>query len=192
MDVESMKLLCYHAIGGGILVQKRIICICLIVSVGLVLSGCFPMAARILDTDSIGEAKTFEKYGIKITLTDKFTEKQSEMGFDAYYVSSFCGVMVLKEEFYLREGLAELSLEEYVTHVIKNNGHTDIDPQTKDGLWFYVVNKDQARCYSYSFKGPDAFWIVQFACRASDVPELEEMFFLWAKSVEFEQLHSAV
>jgi hypothetical protein len=37
-------------------------------------------------------------------------QKESEVGFDAYYVSNFCGVVVLKEEFTLEESLAARSL----------------------------------------------------------------------------------
>ena len=51
------------------------------------------------DNDTIGQPKIFEKDGIKLLLTDRFIEKESELGFYAYYVSNFCGVVVLKEEF---------------------------------------------------------------------------------------------
>ena len=45
-----------------------------------------------------------------LTLTDRFSEQESEQGFDPYYMSDFCGVVVLKEEFSLEEGLAERPL----------------------------------------------------------------------------------
>lgn len=136
--------------------------------------------------DIIGEPKTFEAEGIKLTLTEKFIEEESELGFYAYYVSNFCGVVVLKEEFSLEEGLADRSLEEYTGNVIANNGHTGIEPQSKDDLWFYVKDSGRTRSYSYSYKGSDAFWIVQFLCMTSDVPILEDLFYLWADCVEVE------
>lgn len=166
--------------------KKRIVIFSFLLSFSLLLCGCLPPVMIIPDNDSIGEPQTFEKDGIKLTLTDRFVEKESERGFDAYYVSNFCGVVVLKEEFTLEEGLADRSLEEYITNVITNNGHTDIKPQNKDGLWFYVKESGNTRCYSYCFKGSEAFWIVQYLCMTSDAPVLEDMFILWAQSVEVE------
>ena len=146
--------------------------------------GCFSGVMFIPDEEAIGQAKRFEKDGFSILLTDKFTEEQSQRGFDAYYVSDFCGVVVLKEEFTLEEGLAEKSPEAYLQSVIENNGHTDVSPQTKDGLWFYERNTDSSYARSYCYKGSDAFWIVQFLCHPSDAKTLGDTFYLWAQSVE--------
>ncbi|MBQ5866967.1 MAG: hypothetical protein IIW56_09870 [Oscillospiraceae bacterium] len=173
--------------------KKLIVIFSLLLAFSLVFCGCFPRTMVkpdgvmvIPDNDAIGEPMTFETEGIKLTLTDKFIEKESELGFYAYYVSNFCGVVVLKEDFSLEEGLADRSLEEYVGSVIANNGHTDIKPQNKDDLWFYVRDSGGTRTYSYSFKGSDAFWIVQYLCMTSDAPMLEDLFYLWANCVEVE------
>jgi len=167
--------------------MKRLIAVfSMLVSLSLLLCGCFPNIMVIPNKDSIGESKAFEKDGIQLTLTDKFTETESQRGFYAYYVADFCGVVVLKEDFSLEAGLSERPLEEYIKNVIKNNGHTDIEPQNSDGLWFYVKDSGGYRTYSYSFKGSNAFWIVQFICRSSDAPAFEDLFFLWANSVEVE------
>jgi len=173
--------------------KKLIVISSLLLAFSLVLSGCLPRTMVkpndvmiIPDNDFIGEPKIFEAEGIKLLLTDKFIEKESELGFYAYYVSNFCGVVVLKEEFSLEEGLADRSLEEYVANVIANNGHTDIEPQNKDDLWFYVSDSGETRSYSYSFKGSDAFWIVQYLCMTSDAPVFEDLFYLWANGVEVE------
>lgn len=147
----------------------------------LLLGGCVMLVPS---NASIGNPVTFEKDGLTITLTDAFMEQQSEVGFDAYYVSDFCGVMVLKEPFALADGLETLPLSKYIENVIHNNGHTDIKPEEKDGLWFYRRTSD-ARCYySYSYKGSDAFWTVQFVCHSSDEALLKDTFYLWAQSVE--------
>lgn len=135
---------------------------------------------------SIGNPATFEKDGITITLTDAFHEQQSEAGFDAYYVSSFCGVMILKEPFALEDGLKDLPVSKYIENVIRNNGHADIKPEEKDGLWFYRRTSDSRCYYSYSYKGSDAFWIVQFVCNSPDEALLKDAFYLWAQSVEVE------
>ena len=166
--------------------KKLLAIVSLLLSCVFLFSGCFSPIMVIPDNDSIGESKDFQKEGIKLTLTEEFIEKESELGFYAYYVSSFCGVVVLKEEFSLEEGLADRSLEEYVGNVIANNGHTDIEPQNKDDLWFYVRDANGTRSYSFSYKGSDAFWIVQFLCMTSDAPELEDLFYLWADCVEVE------
>lgn len=137
------------------------------------------------DDDSIGDAKTFEKVGLTITLTDKFEEQSSQVGFDAYYVADFCGVMVLKEEFTLEEGLADRPLEEYINNVIKNNGRADTVAQQKDGLWFYEYTTSNGNFgRSYCYKGSDAFYVVQFICRSSDKESLDDMFWSWAHSVK--------
>ena len=156
----------------------------LLLSISFLLCGCLPNIMFIPDEDSIGQAKKFEKDGFSILLTDKFTEEQSQRGFDAYFVADFCGVVVLKEEFTLEEGLAEKSVEEYTISVIANNGYTDINPQTKDGLCFYERTSDSSYARSYCYKGSDAFWIVQFLCNPSDSKTFEDIFYLWAQSVE--------
>ncbi len=165
--------------------KKYILLMSLILTVVLIFSGCLPEIMVIPDNESVGEPKIFEKDGIKLTLTDEFRETESELGFDAYYVSNFGAVVILKEEFTLKEGLADYSLEEYIKGVIKNNGYTDIEPQSKDDLCYYVSARE-TRNYSFCFKGSDAFWIVQFLCRPSDAPILEDLIFLWADSVEVE------
>ena len=164
--------------------KKRVFLAVLLLSIFCLLCGCFPNVMFIPDENSIGQTKKFEKDGFSILLTDKFTEEQSQMGFDAYFVADFCGVCVLKEEFTLEEGLAEKSLEEYTASVIANNGHTGITPQTKGGLWFYERTNAGSYARSYCYKGSDAFWIVQFLCNPSDAQTLGDTFYLWAQSVE--------
>ena len=166
--------------------KKVCVIVTLLLSCCFLLCGCFPKIMLIPDNDTVGEPRFFEKDGIKLMLTEKFIEKESELGFYAYYVSNFCGVVVLKEDFSLEEGMADCSLEEYIGNVIANNGHTDIQPQNRDDLWFYVRDKNGTRSYSYSYKGSNAFWIVQFLCKTSDAPKLEDLFYLWANSVEVE------
>ena len=164
--------------------KKIVLLTALLLSISFLLCGCLLDIMFIPDESSIGQAKKFEKDGFSILLTDKFTEEESQMGFDAYFVADFCGVVVLKEEFTLEEGLAEKSLEEYTTSVIANNGYTNITPQTKDGLWFYERTTDSSYAQSYCYKGSDAFLVVQFLCNPSDAQTLGDTFYLWAQSVE--------
>ena len=97
--------------------KKIVLLTALLLSISFLLCGCLPDIMFIPNNDSIGEPKKFENDGFAITLTDKFKEQTSEMGFDAYFVTDFCGVVVLREEFTLEEGLAEMSLEKYITNV---------------------------------------------------------------------------
>ena len=164
--------------------KKIVLLTALLLSISFLLCGCLPDIMFIPDESSIGQAKKFEKDVFSILLTDKFTEEESQMGFDAYFVADFCGVVVLREEFTLEEGLAEMSLEKYITNVIANNGYTDIAPQTKDGLWFYERTSTTSYAQSFCYKGSDSFWIVQFLCNPSDTELLGDTFYLWAQSVE--------
>lgn len=166
--------------------KKLLALTAMILSLCVLLCGCLPMVTFIPDAGSVGESAVFEKDGIKLTLTDRFIETESEMGFYAYYTSNFCGVVVQKEEYSSDESLDGMSLEEYVGNVIENNGLAGVEPQNRDGLWFYSRDKDATRSYSFFYEGTDAFWSVQFICMTSDAPSLEEMFFLWADSVEVE------
>ena len=91
------------------------------------LNSCFflipaPAEPTPVDPADLGAPQTFSKAGITLHLTDKFKEEQSERGFDAYYTTDYCGVVVLKEPFTLEEGLAERPLEQYIKNVIENNG----------------------------------------------------------------------
>jgi len=163
--------------------MKKLIYAVILLSLMVFLCSCIIVLPS---SDSIGEVKTFQKDGLTITLTDKFKEEESKVGFDAYYTSNFCGVMVLKEEFTLEEGLADRELSTYIVNVIENNGHTDIEPQNRDGLWYYVKDAGNLRYYSYCYKGSDAFWIVQFGCYQSALQTMENQIFFWAKSVKVE------
>ncbi len=131
--------------------------------------------------------REFSKDGITLTLTESFEEKESEMGFYAYYTSSRGGVMVLKEAFTLDAGLENKTLEEYIASVIANNGLTDVIPVMKDELIYYTkvetILGRAIRYFSFAYKGTDSFWIVQFGCYVSDLSEMEPLIMGWAKSV---------
>ena len=65
------------------------------------------------------ELAHFEMIGAMIyQLTRNLScDEIKKQGFDAYFVTDFCGGVVLREEFTLEEGLAEMSLEKYITNV---------------------------------------------------------------------------
>ena len=161
----------------------------LLLALCLTLNSCFflipaPAEPTPVDPADLGAPQTFSKAGITLHLTDKFKEEQSERGFDAYYTTDYCGVVVLKEPFTLEEGLAERPLEQYIKNVIQNNGHENIEPQTADGLWYYVnYNNSSYRCvYSYAYKGTDAFYVVQYIINTVDEETLKPVIHDWAKA----------
>ena len=166
--------------------MKKSIFLITLLMISSLLCGCIMGIMPILDEESIGNPKTFEKDGLTITLTDEFEEQESKLGFDAYYVAPFGGVVVTKEEFTLKEGFAEETLEEYIVNVIANNGYTDITPQNEDGLWYYDHASNTSYGRSYCYKGSDAFWIVQFICMPYHEEQLVDVFHSWALSVTVE------
>ena len=132
-----------------------------------------------------GESKEFTGDGWKITLTDRFTEAESEMGFDGYYTSPYCGVMILKEPFSLQKGLEDQTLEEYIVCVMENNNQAGHGLEM-DGLIYYRYTRDGRSGWNYAFKGSEAFYLVQFICRDEDTEQLEDLIFFFAKSVTVE------
>ncbi len=163
--------------------KKKTLAVILIMFILIIAAVLFIKDNVLFIPNSIGELKEFSKDGMTITLTDDFVEMESQMGFDAYYVTDYCGVMVLKEPFSLEEGLSELPLSDYIRDVIANNGHTNTEPQQVDDLWYYVNNTDGLRYYSYCYKGSDAFWVVQFGCYREDAAALEDLFYMFASTV---------
>lgn len=168
--------------------MKKLAIIPLLLALCLTLNGCFFMVSTPppspFDPEDLGAPKTFEKVGITLQLTDKFSDTKSKLEFDAYYTSDYCGVVVMKEPFTLEQGLAELPLDEYIKNVIENNGHTNIEPQKRDGLWYYInYNNSSYRCvFSYVYKGTDSFYIVQYIINTVDEDTLKETIHDWAKA----------
>lgn len=135
------------------------------------------------------EEKVFSKAGMSITLTEDFKE-QDIVSQTAVYASAKYIVMALKEEYRLFEEIGDsLSLEEYAQLVFENN-QINADIEEKDGLvYFTYENEANGRDFTYFavvMKGPDAYWMFQFACDSSQYEDSQEQFVRWAKTVEFE------
>lgn len=117
------------------------------------------------------QEKTFAYQGMEITLTEDFKEEDvSEYGFNTGYSSSDTAIYVLKEEFSSADGFQDLSLDEYAQLVISNNMFFgSAYPTHEDGLTIYEYeefNMADGQNYYYMiafFKGPDAFWMVEFS-----------------------------
>lgn len=167
--------------------MKRILSLALILLICITVPGCKLLGLEkhslvAPDEDSMGESKTFSGDGYSVTLTDQFVEKDSQMGFDGYYVSEYCGVMVLVEPFSLEEGLEDESIAEYIQNVIHNNGQ-DAAPEEKDGLTYYKYYRGGNVGWNFAYKGSDAFYLVQFICVEAHESKLSNAVFTFAESV---------
>ena len=133
--------------------------------------------------------KTFEKAGMQITLTSKFTEKEL-LSQTAYYESRDAIVTVLKEEFSLASGFGSYTLGEYTDLVLKQN-QLSADKNTREGkdyMYFSYEKTVSGKDFYYlatTFKADDAFWLIQFACNVSQKDSKQETFLKWADTVTF-------
>lgn len=169
--------------------MKKLAIIPLLLALCLTLNSCFLLqmiGPPPSDLSDLGEPKTFEKASISLLLTDKFTETESERGFDAYYTADFCGVTVEKKLFTEVEGSADQSNEELIRYFLTSIGRSDIEPQERDGLWYYVKYEENSyRCvHAYVYKGGDAFYIVQYIMNIIDEVDLQDTVHEWAKATK--------
>lgn len=137
------------------------------------------------------EPKQFAVDDMRITLTDDFV-KFPNSEYTAVYTSTRgdqVTVMILQEEFSLEEGFDRYTAQDYGRLVIENNG-LDTPVFFEDGIVFFeydsISGNDSYHYVATAFKGPDAFWLIQFGTENEDAAELRDEIFQWAKSVTFE------
>ena len=100
-------------------------------------------------------------------------------------------VVMLKEEFTLFEeaGYEDMTLSEYADLVIQANS-LSAERKEEEGLTCFTYEKEQNgknfEYYATVFKGPDAYWLIQFACETKNFDDFLPDFQKWAKSVTFE------
>lgn len=139
------------------------------------------------------EPYTYYIDDMQITLTQDFTEFDAK-GYERAYDSEHVALMVLQEEFTLMEGLADYTIIEYGELVLGNNPNTAHNGlQTKEGVLYFeyeTVNQQDGENYHYivtMYKGPDAFWMIQYIVNANEVSRYRDDIFKWASSVQFNQ-----
>lgn len=163
-------------------VISAFVLICVLVSV---LCGCSLLSAK------SGSDKEFSGEGLTITLTDNFRTAEIE-GYTLCYDSFDVAVYALKENFEVFEnaGLDNVTLDDYKGYVLKaNSKYSPKEDNFFDGLTVlryesYIEAKKTNFTYFVSlYKGTDAFWIVQFACKSSEYADYEQYFVKWARSV---------
>lgn len=159
--------------------KKRYLALALLICIAMAaLCGCF------------GGEKEFSKAGMTITLTNGFIEKEI-VSQTAYYESTTSIVTVLKESFSSASGLSSYTLEQYTNAVLKaNNLNAQITKYDDKEYYSFTYDKElNGKDYYYfatTFKGPDAFWLIQFACTTSNKDKFQDKFIKWADSVTFE------
>ena len=134
------------------------------------------------------EPKDFSVNGMSITLTDDF-KKENASGFTAGYGTKNVAVLLLEEKFTLQAGFGDLSLQEYAKLVLDNSGHA-AQIKTENGVTYfeYDATGGNGKMFHYiaaMYKGPDAFWLIQFATEQKNAEEYRDEIFEWAKSVRF-------
>ncbi|MBE6978010.1 MAG: hypothetical protein E7438_05145 [Ruminococcaceae bacterium] len=171
----------------GLIVMLVTFAICFTLSFAAVFAALFAFDWFFSDP----EPKQFAVDDMRITLTDDFI-KYPDKSHTAVYTNKKGGqitVMILQEEFSLAEGFDRYTAQDYGRMVIANN---DLDTPVfyEDGIVFFEYDGISGNTtYHYVatvFKGPDAFWLIQFGTKQEDAAEFREQIFQWAQSVTFE------
>lgn len=154
----------------------------LVVCVFLLLFGiasCGNMAATPVDV-SVGK--------MKITLTNEFSVAVAS-GYTARFISSAVEIDVLREDYEKFDAPEEMSLEEYASMILANNGK-ELAVSKDDGLTSFLfeesVGSNRETHFVSVYCGDAAFWMVQFICESSSYAGLKDSFETWAGSVRFQ------
>ncbi len=157
----------------------------------MTLSGCMLFFETHSDNNpgegSLGDARVFTGDGYTITLTDAFTEKESQVGFDGYYVSEFCGVMVQIVTPSKAEEENVKNVKDLLTQTISDNDNSSASELIEeDGLIYYHYLRDGNAGWNFAFKGAENYYLVQFVCLESSADAMKDTFITFAKSVTVE------
>ena len=133
--------------------------------------------------------KVFEENDFKITLSNSFKKGELE-SVTYYYESDEALVTALKESF---EDLSivgiskDSTIEDYVKLIIESNEKDDHYELKGNYAYFeYEATVDGSDFYyiAVTYKGKDAFWLVNFMCTKEDKNNYKNKFLDWADSVE--------
>ena len=153
-----------------------------------VIVGIAPYLPTLLASDSA--PKSFSAEGMTITLTNEFKASDIEQ-FTAVYDSQNVVVFALKEEFTLLSGLSNYTLDEYHALVLEANGLGEEFATRDNELLGFVYDYTDPeanisyRYFSYVYKAPDAFWVIQFVTLVEDAEQYRDNISEWARSVSF-------
>ena len=139
------------------------------------------------------QEKTFTVEDMSITLTDYFYTYYPQ-GYTVLLQSneiSIFGVMYPFDMMGESELTPESSIEEFGEELLKSNEREGLELVKKDGLSYYFyedTSEETQETYSYLtmlYKSEEAFWLLQFVCKAEQYEKLESELFQYAASVTF-------
>jgi len=150
----------------------------------LVLSACLLGACAKEAKDQI-----FIKDDMYIVLTEKFREDEVS-GQTVSYRSNRSVVVLLRDEFSGLEGLDIEATDEaaYAELVIYNNGIESLVEEVDGLTTFSYQKKVKDKDYSYlavTYKGAQAYYLIQFACETEEFEDLRPLFLKWAKTFKY-------
>lgn len=142
------------------------------------------------DKKVIKDTKDFSSKGMKITLSNDFSETNLD-NFTLAYQSDEVIITALKEEFSLLEGFENYTLSEYGGLVMRNSGINDNLKAEGNFYYFNYTYTDPNYNLTYYylsavFKTNDAFWLVQFCTPNNLAYKYKSEFIDWTKTIEFE------
>ncbi|MBO5095977.1 MAG: hypothetical protein J6B98_03805 [Bacilli bacterium] len=160
------------------------------------LMGLFCVIAAVLlvgcEDVELSNSKEFNEKGFSITLTEDFVKKDI-VSATYYYESMNSIAMALKEEFSNLEvvGLTEdSSIEDYTKVVLANNKMSEDNLKYSDDnkYIYFEYEKEVSGSNMYYLavvkKGSDAFWLMNFACKADQKADLQDNFHEYASSIK--------
>lgn len=157
-----------------------------ILAIALLVGFVIGFVQGILEDRPSSVSKTFTEAGISITLPENFEKFQNE-DFDLCYVLGDYSILISKEYFsdmaQSFDAPDQMSAIEYGELICEVN---DLDSECResDGLVLMEYENEDGYAFFVSFhKSADAFFMVQFAVDAADLPEEREQLLLWAKTV---------
>ena len=160
--------------------MKKIVALCLVLGLLFSFSACG--SKHILEADH----DVYTVSGMSITLPEVFEEIPA-LGVTTTYHSPEVTIFVL------REVAADMTLEEYAQAVYEVNASCNptaiaqVEGLTTMEYYFYgPTEATTVRYFATMFKGPDAFWLIQFSCEAGNYETYRPYFIQWAKTVTFE------
>ncbi len=171
--------------------KKGLVVLVAAAAIGAVVGvGCTLPIFSSLFSSTPPEPKTFSCEGMSITLTDEFTEVDTD-NYTVAYDSRDVAVLALQEAVLVDDGEEAYTLEKYAKLVMQNNSLDPEQLKTSDGLTYFTytyTNPDSDDTYEYFtclYEDGAAFWIVQFATLEQNTEKYSQQFFEWAKTVSF-------
>lgn len=164
-----------------------------VLSLFFVFAMLFSLTSCLPDEAKSGKAKTYTVEELSITLTDSFMRMSSiAPDFTDCYGATDATVFFQKETFESLEATGDETVDQYAEAVREASSASDVSEILhEDGVTYFEYSGesegDTFKYFAAMFKGPDAFWLVQFACEDTVYEEYKPYFIDWAKTVEFSE-----